>query len=163
MAWKDLLLHLWVGSELNPLWHSCVGHAIVRRDDLKNMSKFDNKWGDVSTYFFKDIHIYSYIGQKKLNTTIIKCDDVIFKKCCSLFKAHADYQQSAGSIFKTNVKCIDHICDTKNDKHWKVIPKSTVGLCGDGINKLYFDIGQSSRYYLQHNCKNRDQGENKVI
>ena len=79
MAWKDLLLHLWVGSELNPLWHSCVGHAIVRRDDLKNMSKFDNKWGDVSTFFFKDIDIYSYIGQKKLNTTIIKCDDVIFK------------------------------------------------------------------------------------
>ena len=76
------------------------------RDDLKNMSKFDNKWGDVSTFFFKNIDIYSYIGQKKLNTTIIKCDDVIFKKCCSLFKAHADYQQSAGSIFKTNVKCV---------------------------------------------------------
>ena len=53
MAWKDLLLHLWVGSELNPLWHSCVGHAIVRRDDLKNMSKFDNKWGDVSTFSSK--------------------------------------------------------------------------------------------------------------
>ena len=41
--------------------------------------------------------------------------------------------------------------------------KSTVGLCGDGINKLHVDIGQSSRYYLQHNCKDKDQGEHKVI
>ena len=87
MAWKDLLMHLWVGSDLNPLWHSCVGHAIVRRDDLKKMSKFDNKWSGASTFFFKDIDIYSYIGQKKLNTTIIKCDDITFKKVYLCLKA----------------------------------------------------------------------------
>ena len=43
MAWKDLLMHLWVGSYLNPLQHICVGHAIVIRYDLMNMSKSDNK------------------------------------------------------------------------------------------------------------------------
>ena len=54
MAWKDLLLHLWVGSDLNPLWHSCVGHAIVGRDDLKNMSKFDTN-GVLSLLFSSKI------------------------------------------------------------------------------------------------------------
>jgi len=161
LTWKDMLAHLWFDTDDSPLWHSCVGVAKIESSLIEKVKKETPLWGKVSRSFFKGIDVYRYVGSEKLETTIIRCNNETYNRCSTLFCYHADYQQSAGSIFLKNKKIKDVIPydNTNYVGDWKITPKNTPGICGDCQGTLLFNIGYSIRKKLKN--KANDEGVGK--
>ena len=144
MIWKSMLPHLWIKKHKNPLWHTCVGVVSVHCSSILLVNKEFNLWGDTSREFFKDVCIYEYVGNEKLETTLIRCSDSIYNTSSKLFKYHADYQQLAGSIFEKRSQCCNlvHSEDTDTYLGWLVTPKNTIGISGVTDDYGSMDVGK---------------------
>ena len=145
----------------NPLWHTCVGVVSVHCSSILLVNKEFNLWGDTSREFFKDVCIYEYVGNEKLETTLNRCSDTIYDTSSKLFKYHADYQQLAGSIFEKRSQCCNlvHSEDTDTYLGWLVTPKNTIGISGVTDDYGLMDVGKQIREKLKSQVCVMDAGK----
>ena len=130
MLWKDMVLHFWNGKANPPKWHSCVGRCEVATSKLVKTVKEKGIWGELTKKLFHGVDVWEYQGKAIYNNKIIICDKECYCKCLSLFKQHADYQQSAGSIFTmSGGNNLNKMCLDLDHYNWEVIDSNYLRLC----------------------------------
>lgn len=157
MLMKDLIMHLWHDKSDRPLWHTCVGVVCVNDVFIRKVNKVKPLWGDVSRHFFESIDVFEYVGNEKLPTTLIRANDELLERKRGLFKNHADYMQSAGSIFGKKSKIVDVMADAGEDiVGWIITPYNSVGISGNYNDSKLIDVGMRVRHILRDSMKDRD-------
>ena len=160
MLMKDLILHLWHDTTERPLWHTCVGVVCVKENLVTKIQKVIPLWGEKSRHFFDSVDVFEYIGDEKLETTLIRANDDLLGKKNGLFKYHACYMQSAGSIFENNTKIIDVMPnDNINFDDWIITPYNTVGISGKYKDSKIIDVGMKVRNKLKNSKDDIDGGK----
>ena len=157
MLMKDLIMHLWHDKSERPLWHSCVGVVCVSDEFVRKVDKKKKLWGNISRHFFEGVDVFEYIGNEKLQTTLIRANEEILERKRLLFKYHADYMQSAGSIFRTKSKIVDIMDNYPQDiVGWIITPQNSVGISGNYKDSKLIDVGMRVRHTLRDSMKDRD-------
>ena len=151
MSWKDMVLHLWTGETYFPTWHCCVCVVVVKLEDVELVSKQQKPlFGETSRKFFNRVDVYRYIGTCSMMSNILKCPDNLYRECLNMFKTHADYEQSANSIFKGGSE-VSRLVDTIDHKimGWLVVTPRDIHVCEPKTDGELIDIGSSARYHLK--------------
>ena len=156
MLWKDMILHLWTGDVKYPLWHFCVGTCEVEEVHLKKIRKHGGIWGDFTRKLFMGVSIYRYMGDKIMNNNVLKSSKDTFEKSLLIFKEHADYQQSAGSIFKNG--CIIKNLLNTGSNNFMIITKREIHINIQLEGNKFIDIGGSAREMLKDSANNMNAG-----
>lgn len=163
MMWKDLILHYWYGKENIPTWHCCVGSCDVKSNSLSNVHKENGVWGDFTRQLFNGIDVMETNESVFNNHEILICNNECYNLCMSIFKSHADYQQSAGSIFvkRKNMKLKDLMKGKGKQSKccWTRIDSKDIYVCGDLRNDRLVDIGKSVRERLKSKKNDRCGGK----
>lgn len=162
MFWKDMVLHFWHGENSTPRWHTCVGVAKFDASDLVPIVKEKGIWGKLTRQLFDGIKIMKFTGHRVSNNRLLSCSDEDFRKCLSFFKKHADYQQSAGSIFDAgcNIVTLSKKIDIEN---WIPVIARDLSVCEYITDYKLIDIASSARNRLKSKKNERSGGMFKVI
>ena len=162
MLWKDMVLHYWRSKNVNPKWHSCVGCCDIITDDIEIVIKNKGIWGEVTKRIFNNIEVMKYNGDVILNHKLLMCMPNCYQQCLKLFKEHACYQQSAGSIFK-NHHGTDLIFIAKqfDDRDWKLVNCCDIMVSINFPKNGFLDIAKTARDKLK--CKKNDRSGGKNV
>ena len=94
---------------------------------------------------------------------IIKCPPKLFTRILQLFKIHADYHQSANSIFFSSSRCFDILNEIKwVIEGWEYVNFNELHLSETNDKHVFIDIGKSMRLKLKDKNNDRNGGKMKT-